>query len=80
MEKVKRLRKETGLKQKEMAEKMEMHYSNYANLENGRYVPANIKELESKAVKILKPHLLKKVLDIGDEYERLQMLMLQFNN
>lgn len=76
MERVKRLRKEVGMKQYILAEKLGIEQSNFANIENGRWIPGNIRETEERAVKILKPLLTKKILEVREYLNRLENLSL----
>jgi len=80
MERVKKLRKEVGIKQKDMAEALGINHPNYANLENGRYIPNGIKEIEKEAISILKPLLMVKILSTDKELDRLKSLMIQYQN
>ncbi len=79
MEKVKRLRKEVGMKQSELAFNLGYCQSNYSKIENGKLITNTMPKLEEDAVKILKPLLIKKILFIREDLERLEYLLLQLN-
>lgn len=49
MEIIKTIRKRLGIKQTELARMLNIREANYCNMENGRLVPKNIKEIEQKA-------------------------------
>jgi len=63
MKEVKELRLICGIKQFQLAEKLGIEQSNYANMENGRLIPKNIAQLQGKAFKILKPYLQDRISD-----------------
>lgn len=79
MEKVKRLRQEVGMKQSELAAELRQCQSNYSKMENGKLITNTILSLEEKAIKILKPLLIQKIIRMQSEVERLEYLLLQLN-
>jgi len=79
MEKIRRLRVETGTSQKTLAADLKMSRPSYANAENGRYIPNDIEGIKERAVKILKPLLIKKILAVREDLERLENISLQFD-
>ena len=78
MDRIKKLRKECNVKQIEMSLLMDMQNGNYANIENGKYIPNNLEALKKKAVKILMPVLIAKIMNTRDELNRLEWLSTQF--
>jgi len=78
MEKVKKLRKEIGFKQTHLGELLGIHKTTYSQLENCKFIPNNIKEIEERAIKILKPLLVQKLLKAQEEVERLESLIIQY--
>ena len=78
MDRIKKLRKEVGVKQIEMSLLMGMKNPNYSNIENGKYIPNNLEVLKKKAVKILMPLLVTKIMTTRDELNRLEWLSTQF--
>ena len=79
MEKVKRVRVESGISQKSLAQVLGMKPQNYSNLEAGRLVPKRIEQLKTDAIKFLKPHLVNKLLNAQSEVEKLESLLIQIN-
>ena len=77
MEKVKRIRVESGISQKSLAQVLGMKPQNYSNLEAGRLVPKRIEQLKTDAIKFLKPHLVNKLLNAQSEVEKLESLLIQ---
>ncbi len=80
MDKVKRLRKEVGMSQKEIVNLLGVKQSHYSSLENGVYFPRNRAEIKEEALEILKPLLVKKLLDAQEEVDRLESLIIQYSN
>lgn len=79
MEKVKKLRQELGISQKELIHKLGVRQSHYSSLENGVYKPNNKERIKEQAIEILYPILMKKLLSAREEVERLENMSLQFN-
>lgn len=78
MEKVKKLRKEIGLKQGDLAIKLNKTKQNYSNIENGVLKPKNLDKIRQDAIDLMLPVLIKKILAARDELERLETFSLQF--
>lgn len=79
MEKVKKLRKEVGMKQKDLAEKLNIVHQTYSNIETGYYSPKNKEKINEMAVDILFPLFMKKLKAHREELDRLESFSLQFN-
>lgn len=78
MEKVKKLRKEVGMKQCELARMLGIVHQTFSNIESGYYSPKNKELTKEKAVDILYPLLIKKIIKQREELERLETFSLQF--
>ena len=76
MESIRQIRKEVGMKQRELAERLDMIQQNYSNMENGTYVPHDIKDKRKKALKILMPLLVEKIMEVRADLNRLEYLSL----
>lgn len=79
MDKVKKLRKEVGMKSRELAEKLEIVHQTYSNIETGYYSPKDKERTKERAIDILYPLLMKKLLLAREEVERLENMSLMFN-
>lgn len=75
MKKIKTIRQAINLKQKDLAFKLGIKHSNYANMENGKYSPGNIKDIEQEAFRMLLPALKAKILDERAKLELLESLL-----
>ena len=80
MEKIKRLRQECGVSQKELADKINVHKTVYSQMENGKLIPNNKEEKKAMAVDILYPLLIKKIIAKREELESLENFSLQFKS
>jgi len=80
MEKIKRLRQECGVSQKELADKINVHKTVYSQMENGKLIPNNKEEKKAMAVDILYPLLIKKIISKREELESLENFSLQFKS
>lgn len=80
MEKVKALRKEVGMKQKELADKLNIVQQTYSNIESGYYSPKNKEKTKEQAVDILYPLLIKKIISVREDLERLESMSLMFRS
>jgi len=78
MEIIKELRLELGVKQSYLAQELGLNQGNYSKLENGNLFQNNMSEIEAKAIKILKPMLIKKLISAQSEVERLESLIIQY--
>jgi len=78
MKRVKKLRLEVGMSQYVLADLLGINQPNYTNIENEKYIPNNVKETEQRAIEILKPLLVEKILKVQEDLNRLESLMLQF--
>jgi len=74
MELVKQIRKEVGVKQYVLAERLGVNQGNYANIENGKLIPNNLEQIEKSALMFLKPLLLNKIVSIGNHLTLLRDL------
>jgi len=80
MEKIKKLRQEVGMSQKELIVKLGVRQSHYSSLENGVYKPSNKEKIKEQAVNILYPLLIKKIISKREELESLENFSLQFKS
>lgn len=80
MEKIKKLRKEVGMSQSQLAKLVNMCQTNYNKVENGKLIPNNKERIKADAIEILYPLLIKKIIQQREELERLEAFSLQFNN
>jgi len=78
MEKIKKLRKEVNMSQKELINLLGIRQSHYSSLENGVYFPNNREKIKDRAIEILYPLLIKKILQKREELESLESFSLQF--
>jgi len=78
MEKIKKLRKELGVKQHELGLKLGVNKTKYSSIENGKLIPNNLEYLKEQAAKELMPYLIVKINDTRAKLEQLESLMLQF--
>lgn len=79
MEKIKKLRQEIGMSQKALSEKISIHKTTYSQIENGKLIITNKEKIKERAVDILYPLLMKKIIEQREELERLESFSLQFN-
>ena len=78
MNRVRILRNELRFNQQHLAELVGVKQGNFSRMENGKLTLNNTKEIEEKAIKILKPLLLKKLIEAQSEVERLESLVIQY--
>ena len=78
MEKIRKLRKTIGMPQGQLAEKLVLNKANYSRIEKGFYEPKNIDELKDKAIRLMHPVLISKIIYDRDELEKLESFSLQF--
>ena len=79
MDRVRRIRVESGISQKTLAKELNILPQNYSKIEAGRYTPKRIQQLKTDAIKFLKPHLVNKLLNAQSEVEKLESLLIQIN-
>lgn len=80
MEKIRRLRVETGVSQKTLAVELKMSRPSYSNAENGRYIPRDIEDIKKKAINHLYPLLIDKIKKVREDLERLESMSLMFKS
>jgi DNA-binding XRE family transcriptional regulator len=74
MEIVKKLRKKLKVKQCLVAERLGIQRTNYNAIENGKLIPNNIDKIQSDALFLLKPVLLKRMNEVAKELMELEKL------
>lgn len=79
MEKIKKLRREVGMSQTELARLINMCQTNYNKVENEKSIPNNKEKIKSDAIEVLYPLLIKKIVAQREELDRLESFSLQFN-
>ena len=78
MEKIKELRKEVGMSRKQLSDLLQVGQHHYTSLENCLY--GDKERVKDKAVEILYPLLIKKIISKREELESLENFSLQFKS
>jgi len=79
MERIRKLRKEVGVSQKELALEIGLVHQYYSSIETGFVITRQPEHIEQRAIKYLKPKLIDKIISAQAELERLEYLLLQYN-
>lgn len=77
MEKVKKIRIEVGMTQKQLAHELSINHTNFNKIEAGKLIPNTINDIEKRAIKILMPLLVNKIMLLREEMNRLEWLTTQ---
>lgn len=80
MNHVKLVREEVGMKQCDLAERLKINQSNYANMEKGKLVTKKIPNIINEALLILIPKLDQKLNEANFKYLYLKRLRKEFLN
>ena len=80
MDRIRKLRLELRVKSQDVASNIGLHPQYYSSIETGYVFPKDDEPIKQRALKYLKPLLVKKLIDAQEEVERLESLITQYKN